>query len=233
MIDRKVKIKTGSFDPVPADKYTVQILNVDLVTRSFKGVESEKLNYQYVILDDKPMPEDSDRESTRGKYIWHAVSETFGERAWLTKLINATLGKSCSKDDLKAAGLLTKDDEFDANCLVGKQVDVMLDQTEKDNVTYNNVVNYSKTLKPLKNFTEDSGGEQVEVESASKPAVAKQAEVPNLNPALDSFLDDLDSEKEKEIEETEEEVVEEEDESLEELEAKLKLAKAKKAKAKK
>ena len=55
----KVTIKAGgSFDPVPADKYTLQILDVSLVTQfnKFKGEEQEMLNYQFGILDDKEMP---------------------------------------------------------------------------------------------------------------------------------------------------------------------------------
>lgn len=199
MLDRKVTIKKGgSFDPVPADKYTVQIGDVNLVTRSFKGKESEKLNYRYIILDEKPMPEGSDEESTRGKYLWHAVSEVLNERSWLQKLATAAYGHSLSQEEI---------DNFDPEALVGMQVDVMVNQTESNGIVYNNIVGYSKTLKKLKEAEDPTVVKESKssvVESKSQP-VALPQEVENAS-SFDKFLN----------------TPSEEEMSEEELEAKLK-----------
>ena len=53
---KKLNIKIGGdFEPIPMDKYTVQIADVNLKSQfnKFKGVEEEMLNFQYVILDKK------------------------------------------------------------------------------------------------------------------------------------------------------------------------------------
>jgi len=242
MLGRKADIRIGGdFSTVPADKYTVQIADVNFKTlfNKWKNQEEEMLNFQYVVLNEKPMPETEDGKdagTTRGRFIWHKVSQSLSTKSWLMKLAKAVYGRDLTKEELDPKSPKF----FDPEKLVGKQVDVMVtEDPNKDNTAmFNNVVSYSKTVKPLEPLTISRAGQTV-MESATKPAVMEGATVPNLNPGLDNFLDDLDKDKEEpeveEAEKTETAEIEEEEESLEELEAKLKLAKAraKEAKSKK
>jgi len=242
MLGRKADIRIGGdFSTVPADKYTVQIADVNFKTlfNKWKNQEEEMLNFQYVVLNEKPMPETEDGKdagTTRGRFIWHKVSQSLSTKSWLMKLAKAVYGRDLTKEELDPKSPKF----FDPEKLIGKQVDIMVtEDPNKDNTAmFNNVVSYSKTVKPLEPLPLTKTGQTV-IESETKPAVA-EVDVPNLNPGLDNFLDDLEKDKEEtkteDPEETEDQEEEaEEEESLEELEAKLKLAKAKakEAKAKK
>lgn len=137
---RKIDIKVGGdFDPVPMDKYTVLIADVDLIIQfnKWKGVEVELLKYQFIILDDK---ETEDGSSTRGRYLWHRMSPSLSPKSWLLKFAKATYGRELTKEEME---------EFDPEELVGKQVDVMVENSENEGQVYNNIVSYSKTVKKL------------------------------------------------------------------------------------
>ncbi len=168
MLDgKKANIKIGGdFDPIPMDKYTVQIADVNLVTQfnKFKGEEVEMLNYQYIILDEKPMPDSE--ETTRGRFLWHRLGQSLGSRSWLLKLAKAVEGRDLTRDEME---------KFDPEALVGRQVDVMVEQNPSKDGTaiYNNVVAYSKTLKVLEKV--DFSAPKPEIEKESKP-VAPTAE---------------------------------------------------------
>lgn len=144
MLDgKKVDIRIGGdFDPVPMDKYTAQIVDVNLVSQfnKFKGAEVDMLNYQFAILDDKPMGEGSD-ETTKGRFLWKRCSLSISEKSWLGKLLKGVEGRDLTKDEMEG---------FDPESLVGKQVDVMVEAKEGSNgIVYNNIVAFSKTLKKL------------------------------------------------------------------------------------
>ena len=222
--EKKVKIKiAGDYDPIPMDKYTCQIADVNYkVQRNpFKGIEEERLNFQFIILDDKPVSDEEGAESVRGRYLWHAVTPALSSKSWLLKLAKAVYRRDLTKEEMES---------FDPESLIGKQVDVVVEQnTGKDGVTiYNNITSYGKNIKKLPAVEVAPKQEEV-VEKSTEPAKAK-VKVPNLAPTLDDpFLDDL----EEDEEEKEEEETEDEEEDLEKLEAELKakkLAKAKKAK---
>jgi hypothetical protein len=204
------------------DKYTVQIADVNykVLRNPFKGVEEERLNFQYIILDDKPVSDEEGAESVRGRYLWHAVTPALSSKSWLLKLAKAVYGRDLTKEEMES---------FDPESLIGKQVDVVVEQnTGKDGVTiYNNITSYGKNLKKLPAIEVAPKKEEV-IEKSTEPARAK-VEVPNVGPNLDDpFLDDLEEDEE------DEEETEDEDEDLEALEAELKAKKAKKlAKAKK
>ena len=220
--DKKVKIKVaGDYDPIPMDKYTVQIADVNFkVQRNpFKGVEEERLNFQFIILDDKPVSDEDGAESVRGRYLWHAVTPALSSKSWLLKLAKAVYGRDLTKEEMES---------FDPESLIGKQVDVVVEQnTGKDGITvYSNITSYGKNIKKLPEIEVARKEEEV-IEKSTEPA--KQAKVPNLNSTLDDpFLDNLEGEEEEEKEE-----VEDGDEELEKLEAELKAKRAAKAKAKK
>lgn len=230
---QKVEISLGgNFDPIPMDKYTVQIASVKPKKHfnKWKGAEEIMLNYQFTVLDDKPMTEEGG--TTRGRLLWHMMAPSMGSKAWLLKLVKAVVGRDLTKEEME---------KFDPESIVGKQVDVMVEQNpSKDgNAVFNNVVAYSKTVKPLS---------PVEVPTASTKAVETKVttpapifEDPLKGQGLDVLGDDPFGKKPEtpaskavvveEDEDTNDSDEDEVEETPEELELKLKLAKAK-AKAK-
>lgn len=154
----KLNIKAGgSFDPVPADKYTLQILDVSLITafNKFKGEEVEMLNYQFAVLDDKPMPEGSMPDNTRGKYLWKRCSLSLNSKSWLYKLAQAVTGK--------APDVAT----FDPETLVGQQVGAMVEEStpNENGIVYNNIISFLKVAKKLPELENVANSEVVEKSS--------------------------------------------------------------------
>lgn len=220
---KKVEISTGgNFDPVPVDKYTVQCIDVNLITQTkFESSEEEEvLNYKFAILDDKPMEvTDGDGEkekaSTRGRYIWHRCRLVHSEQSWLGKLAIAVEGRSLTKEEIK---------DFDPESIVGKQLDILVaHKTSKERI-FVNVVTFSKVVKPLEPMKEDELKKTGQVvEKTTAPATAPDAEADKLI----SKVGEEGAKQEKLPEETD--TPDEED--VEVLELKLKLAKAKAKKA--
>lgn len=232
MLGRKADIRVGGdFSTVPADKYTVQIADVNFKTRfnKWKQKDEEMLNFQYVILNDNPLTDENGKEdgTTRGKYLWHLVSQSLSTRSWLMKLAKAVYGRDLTKEELDP----TSPKFFNPEDLIGKQVDVMVSEDpNKDNTAmFNNVAVYSKTVKPLESWEVTSTGQAV-IESESKP-ITEGVSAPDLNPELDKFLEE--SAKEDSSGDTEAEDAEAEAKALEEQlrVAKEKAKKAKEAKA--
>lgn len=221
---QKVDIKTGGdFEPVPMDRYTVLIVDVNLVSQNkFQSTELEDvLNYQFAILDDKPMPKegDSDEEkTTRGRFLWKRCRTALNNRSWLGKLAKAAIGRDLTKEEAE---------EFDAESIVGAQVDVMVEQAEsKDKQRiFNNIVAFNKTVKKLEPV-EFQPKEQGVVEKTTVPA-----EAPKTKDEVDNFADKLEEERKDNGDEGSE-AVEASDKTPEELEAEAAEAEAKAARAK-
>jgi len=216
---QKVEINLGgNFDPVPMDKYTVQCVDVNLVSQQkFQSTEEEDvLNYKFAILDDKPMEvtdENGEKKdgTTRGKYLWKRCRLAMNDRSWLGKLATAAFGRSLTKEEMKA---------FDAESIVGKQVDVLVEQTEKGEKTYVNITSFKKTVKPLTPMDDSELKKTGQVkEQATAPAVA-----PDADEEADKLINQV-KEEEVAVPATEGE------DDPEVLELQLKLAKAKAAKA--
>lgn len=227
MLGRKADIRIGGdFSTVPADKYTVQVADVNFKTifNKWKNTEEEVLNFQFIVLDDKQMPDES---STRGKYIWHKVSQSLSSKSWLMKLAKAAYGRDLTKEELDPRSPKF----FNPEDLVGKQVDAMVTEVPNKDETalFNNVVSYTKTIRPLAPLTTSNTGQSV-VESESLPAITDGVAVPNLSPTLDNFVSRVEETPEDKVSGDSEDEASED--SLEELEAKLKLAKAKAKEAK-
>ncbi len=228
---KKVKLSTGgNFDPIPMDRYTVQIKDVNLVTQlAFHSTQEEEvLNYQFVILDDKQYEtSEGEQASTRGRFLWRRCRLALNQRSWLGKLAKAVIGRDLTKEEIAA---------FDPESIIGKQVDVMVNQTDsKDGQqTYNNIIEFSKNLKPLKPF-EDGVAEKPAVVKTTKTVVVPK-EAPEESEDPEKFISNLESEN-KAVDAADDKSGDDEEESPEELELKLKLARAKakaaKAKAKK
>ena len=222
----KVEIRTGGdFEPVPMDRYTVQIADVNLVSQfnQFVGKEEDVLNYQFQILDEKPMPtkDGADAATTRGRFLWKRCRPAFNNRSWLGKLAKAAYGRDLTKDEVEA---------FDPEAIVGKQIDVMVEQSEsKDGQKiFNNIVAFSKTARPLPAIADKES--QVKkpgvVEKTTQPAVP----APGAEEA-EAFVNGLEKENAGEAPAKPSVKAEEVDE-VKDLEAKLAAAKKKAAKAK-
>jgi hypothetical protein len=210
----KIEIrKGGDFDPLPMDKYTCQIIDVNLISQfnQFKGAEEDVLNYQFQVLDDKSMPEKDGEEvaTTRGRFLWKRCRPALNNRSWLLKLAKAAYGRDLTKEEI---------DNFNPEEVVGKQVNVMVEQSEsKDGQKiFNNIVAFNKVLKNLEPVAKEGPKTPGVVVKATQPAApgAEEAE---------AFINGLKNES-----------GEAEDEDIKAMEAKLALAKAKaKAAAKK
>jgi len=193
MNGQTVKIKVGSdFDPIPMDKYTCQIVDVNLVKQfnQFKGEEQEVLNYQFSVLDNKPMPAKTakgEELTTRGRFLWRRCTPSLSEKSWLLKLAKAAYGRDLTKEEME---------NFNPENLVNKQVDVMVEQVPSKDATtiYNNIVAFSKTIKPLEAFINTNTDNVADVEKSTSPVVApdvKKSEDP------DDFIKGLEAESKK------------------------------------
>jgi hypothetical protein len=228
--------KGGDFEPIPTDKYIVVIADVNQVQRQkYHSTEMEdKLNFQFTVLSDKPMPEKPGKpaSSTKGRFLWHAMTKSLGARSWLLKLAKAAYGRDLTEAEFDK---FETDGENMTNSLVGKQVEVMVEAAPNADHTavYNNILAYSPCLKPLP-IPEDvkiGPKEQVILESVATPAVAPaetsdpEKFIATMKAAEDSAA------KPAEVVETPDAAAEEAEAELKLAEAKLKVAKAKAAAA--
>jgi len=218
MLDKKANIKVGGkFELIPANAYTLQIADVNFKTQfnKFKGVEEERLNFRFIVLDEKPMADGSEFDTTRGQYLWKAMSQSLNEKSWLFKLACAVYGKTLSQDEQEA---------FNPEDLIGFQVNVLVDQkaNEAGTAIYNNILSFAKTVKKLPLVEEVVRADEVVIEKTTKPATVMQ----DANAVLDGSVDEEDP-FEKEMNASAKKHAEEFEEA--ELEAKLKALKKKKA----
>lgn len=223
-----IKIKTyGDFSPIPTGLYGVQIADVNIKSRfnRFKGVEEDCLNYHFTILSNGVC---EDGTEIRGRFLWHVMSPSLNTKSWLFKLATAVAGRALTKEEMET---------FDPESLIGKQVNVMLEQApNKDNTAvFNNIISYSKTLKPLKadfKWSDEDRKQAKEstsaIEQAPVTVVKGQPDPLDINPSMD--LDDPFGTGPPKVDMAD---LDDDEETEEELEAKLAKAKAaKKAKAK-
>lgn len=164
----KPNVRTGNdFEPIPMDKYTVVCVDVNMETnRKFQSNEEEDvLNYKFQILDDKPIPvTDGDAQSTRGRLVWHKCRLAYNDRSWLYKLIKSVTGRDLTKEEVKS---------FDYESIVGKQVDVVITQKESNGKIYNNIIEFSRNLRPLELIEgAPTPGQKTVIEKATVPATA-------------------------------------------------------------
>ena len=191
MLNSKIKVKVGgSYDPIPADKYTVQIYDIESVTQfnSFKGEDTEMLKYQFVVLDEKDIPDSE--EGTRGRYLWSRVNPVLSGKSNLMKLVKAVYGRDLTREEMQ---------EFDPEAIVGRQIDVMVEQNpSKDNTTiYNNIISYSKNVKELEAWMEVAAGNKM-VEKESETVVADlDGALPGSNEQYDELFGKDDKAKAK------------------------------------
>lgn len=208
----------GDFSPVPMDSYTVQIADVNMISQfnKWRGEEEDVLNFMFIILDDKKMPENEEgkEESTRGRYLWKRCRISLNDRSWLYKLAKAAMGRTLTKEEI---------DSFDPEAIVGEQVRVMVEQNEsKDGQrVFNNITTFAKAGKKLEPVEYDPNKPKGEVERSSTPATAPKKSTKEV----DDFVAELEAKKAPAKEEPEADSGEEK--SVEQLEKELAAAKAK------
>lgn len=172
MLEKPVKMGVGgNFSEIPEDKYTTQIVDVNLVTQKkyMSSEDEDVLNYKFVILDAKPI--EGDEKGTRGRFLWKRVPLFIGgNKSWSNKLFKAVLGHELSKEEKE---------NFDPESVVGKQVDVFTEnKPSKDkSAVYTNITNFVKTTKQLEPV-EDVQPANVVVENTSKPVELPKEESP-------------------------------------------------------
>ena len=235
--EKRIDIKSGGdFDIAPMNKYTVQITDVNpkIVFSKYSNQEEEIFNFEFVILDDNPIPAEGDKEerSTRGVRFTQLINPTFGRKAILLGLAEAVLGREPTDEekDNESPNRINVDD------WVGKQIDAMIiEKPNSDNTAiFNKATTFSRVLKKLEPWMVDQSA-PVTVEKKTEPAV-KTVETPDLGDkdAL-GFEDAFAEGKSKTSPEKEMDKILEDDDDADvaELKAKLKAAEAKKAKTKK
>ena len=179
-----IKLNKGMiFDAVPEDKYQVQVTDVTAVValNTYKGVEEEKLKFEFTILDeDKTMISKDDfgkeaESKLRGRKLWARFSKNLsvangrlsvtGKASNLSKLLMAIYGRPLEEPELEV---------WEPEDTMGKQVCVMVNQTPdgKGNI-WNNCVSFSpikKEMTPVEKNAKESSTKK------STPAVADNGE---------------------------------------------------------
>jgi len=160
MLEKKVFAKAGgSFNPIPMGAYQCLIADVELVTafNSFKGIDEDKLKYTLLVLDDNKC---EDGTSTRGRHLFKRCTNSVHEKAELTKMVKAVLGRNLTKEETES---------FDVESIVGKQVKVLVEQApSKDGTTiWNNITSFSHADKDME-----------PVAYTAKPAVVEKSSHP-------------------------------------------------------
>jgi hypothetical protein len=157
------------YHPVPADKYQVQITDINLIENEvnpFSGKEEDRLNFEFTILDNKNFDYKNEEgeteiESTRGRKLWKRISPSNSpatkksKASWLYKILCAVEGKELSESELQDIAPAT---------LIGQQLIVMVEETEKG---YNNVLSFGATKEelepvPVKETMEEVSEEDLE-----------------------------------------------------------------------
>ena len=172
---KRIEIVTSEgFSALPADKYTAQLIDVNIKTQpKYQSSEEEDvLEYKFQVLDDNEVVgEDGNPSTTKGRFLWKRFTPFITSRSSLNKLVTAIYGRTLTQDEAKG---------FDPESIIEKQVDVMVEQnpSKKDpNIIYNNIISFSKTkveLEPLP--IEKRESTVVEKKTSSVSATAPDAE---------------------------------------------------------
>lgn len=177
---QKPNIKVGGdFTTLPADKYTCQIADVSLSRQlNFqKTAEEDVLKYKLVVLDEKTIEStEGEQESTRGRFLFKNCTMSVSNRSWLGKLANSAIGHEMDQEEMKKFA-------SDPESIVGKQVDVLVEQKEGTGKnagrTFANIVSFSKASRPLSPMSDEEIAKvEPVVEKTSTPVVAPKANDP-------------------------------------------------------
>ena len=176
------------FQPLPMDKYQVQITDVNLVQQAnqFKGGEMEdRLNFEFTVLDDKTMEEVNDEGEKeivpiRGRRLWKRIApsnSSAGKKSkasWFYKLLCAVEKKELTEEELV---------ELAPVSLVGQQLLVMVEIAGE----YNNILGFQpaeKELKEVPNADDRAAMEQEVVDPEEVKVETEDKEEKVEKPAL-------------------------------------------------
>lgn len=153
MLNKPIDLKIGiakKFYPVPADKYTLQIMDVNEVDSPFEAGK-KMLNFAFIILDNKDFEYtdgegEKQIESTRGRRLWKDINPSLsdgkiGKASWFYKLLSAV-----EKADIAVEKYKEVDGMELANSLVDQQVLAMVEATSTG---YNNILSFAPVAAQL------------------------------------------------------------------------------------
>jgi hypothetical protein len=179
-----IRVGGGDFEPIPSDKYVTQCVAVTAKEEpnTFKGGALElKLNFQFVLLDDKK--ELKPGVSLRGRYLWKRTSTSLNPKSWLYKLYKGVLGREPS---------IVEMEKFDPESLVGKRVDAMVEQSpSKDGSRiYANIISFTKASEKgcMGNKLEDFDYEAAKAKSERTSEPIPSAKVETKKEDVDDFI---------------------------------------------
>lgn len=154
----------GDFATIPADKYTVQITDVNFKTQfsKFTNREEECLNYEFTILnDDKTVTVTGAdgkevQEALRGRKLWNMFAPnkdgeySLGLKAGFGKLVMAAMGRELSEEEKKS---------FQPESIIDSQIDVLVEVNRgtgnNSDREFSNIRSFIKNSKPLIAFEND------------------------------------------------------------------------------
>lgn len=143
---KTVKISVGGeFVILDEGVYTAEVTDVNLlenVITSYAPDGKDMLDFRFRVLDEKEMTTpDGKKASTRGKELRHRMTPSLNEKATMSKLVKAVLGRVPTPQEVVS---------FNPESLIGKQVQVVVVQSPaKDGTIWNNIDNYMKVSTPL------------------------------------------------------------------------------------
>ena len=130
----KIEITAVTFEVVPQGVYDAQITNITkVIGKKFQSEEEEvKIQFEFTILDG----------AESGKKLIRRVNtklgDTPGKESTLYKLACAALGKKLKRDENGGFS------EFHLSDLKNAIVKIVVEVTEKDGKTFNDIVSYMK-----------------------------------------------------------------------------------------
>lgn len=138
-----------TYDPLPKNVYTVEILSVDMAPATGKYAKEGDMNFvfQFTLLDGTEKG-----ESLRGRNVWNNFVPTSIYLGKNGKNSLWEIVEACIKRELTQAEVaygLTGDK---INSLIGKQLKIFVDHRVKDGKTYDTITSYIKSdgyLTPL------------------------------------------------------------------------------------
>ena len=162
--------KGKKFTPLPADKYQVMVYDVNPIRElNFQKTEEvDKVEFIFVVLDDKETTETNDEGdtqtfSTRGRRLWRKIPRSYSpggkfKASLFYELMCAIEGKQLTKEELVAVH---------PNDLIGKQLCVFVDI----NGEWNNIQSFlkaEKQMEPLPTVLEKEELSEADMEEVVK-----------------------------------------------------------------
>lgn len=156
----KVGMKESSgFDPIPADVYSVELLDVSSVVHPTYDTrnsppESQEMetifNFQFVLLEGQAGEKNLRGLSTWANFVpsYFYISKKNGKNR-LFKIIEALIGHDVGMQEYSQ---MENDASSFLNALIGKQCRVVIEHVQKGDKTYANPISFMKTsslLQPL------------------------------------------------------------------------------------